>query len=200
MLGKAVFLQKHEVVEPLVFRPVLVPSAAGDVVQLMGRCERGRTAWGFWGVLTIVIGLLGILAKMGVTRYIDYGDALVALAVIAVGVVLVRVGRLTSLDEVVLGRVDLSARELQIRVGHTGEIRASLTLEEISEIVFGMTRYPLVQARVRVHAFSLMVRGGDDQLTPVVVASPDKAELYEVAKVLSQVCAAPIKSVGAGIK
>jgi hypothetical protein len=201
MSHKADFVQEQEgAIEPLIFRPMLIPEAAGDAVQLIGRCERGRTAWGFWGVLTIVTAVLGIFAKMGVTRYVGYRDALLALGVITVGVILVRVGRWTSLDEVVLGRLDLVSREFQVRLGYQDKIRASLRLDDISEIVFGMTQYPFVQTRVRVHAFSLMVRGADDELTVVVVATPDKAELYEVAKVLSKFCDAPIKSVGDGIK
>lgn len=185
----------------LIYRPRLV-RAAPTLFRLVGmRDNESVIPWGFWGgVFALAVGL-GVIIYEGVSGLWAVWDLTWAIAAVVVGVITMRVGRRTSLEPEPCAEIDLDARTL--RLTSSSEVALpEVSLDEVTEIVYGMTSYPVSSAAnaVKIDAFSLLVRHGDNTLLPVVEASPDKDALYQVARFLSQVTRTPLTQVGLGVR
>ncbi|WP_168210997.1 hypothetical protein [Persicimonas caeni] len=183
----------------LVYNPLIRPSGQARY-EIRGQLEdKSLIAWGFWGgLLVFVVTVLLILSAQSVYNVWDILWALVALSF---GVFLYRYGRKSSLREEVLCEVDIERQQLAWPTA-PGAGELALPFEEITEVVFGMTDYPLSESRsdVHVHAFTLLVRDADDRLIPIVEATPNKEEAHTIAKILGNELQMHISYVGKGIQ
>ena len=184
----------------MVYQPRLHHNQRTGEIDLIGRCEGGRVAWGFWGGVLIALCIVLMVWRMGFGRYFEFSEVTLAAVFAAIGVLLWRFGRRTTLSEIRLAQFDLNAGTLRLLGSGVDGSRALLHADDLVEVVFGMTHYPVTKNGIRIHAFSLLVRGPDDHLYPVVAATPHQGKLYEVAKLLSHFAKAPIRTVGRGVK
>ncbi len=168
-------------------------------IEIVGKYDdEAAVAWGFYGgILTAVTGLIGLTYEGLIGFYNVWPTFLFALALV-VGLLLVRFGRRSTMEERVVATVDLVDRRLEL----LGEAASQVDLDEVQEIVFGLSRYPLSGDRgaVKVQAASVLVRIGDDRLVTVVNACTDKDATYGVARFLSGVTGLAVKQVGVGVK
>jgi hypothetical protein len=184
----------------LIYKPLIRPSGASRYEIRGQREDKSIIAWGFWGGLLVLV-VLGLLIASAQTVY-NVWDIIWFLAALAVGSLLYRYGRRSSLREEVLCEVDLERRTLAWPGAEQGDGEIVLYFDEINEVVFGMTDYPVSKSRqdVQVHAFTLLVRDAEDRLVPVVEASPDKEEAHTIAKILGNELNLRISYVGKGIR
>jgi hypothetical protein len=183
----------------LVYKPLIRPNGVSCYEIRGQREEQGVIAWGFWGGL-LVVGVSVSLILSAQSVY-NVWDLLWALVAITFGILLYRFGKRSSLREDVLCEVDLERQTMSWPTSQrAGELVA--TFDEITEIVFGMTDFPLSESDtdVHVHAFSLLIRDADDRLIPVVEATPHKEEAHTIAKILGNELEMRITYVGKGIK
>ncbi len=183
----------------LVYKPLIRPNGPARY-EIRGQLEdKSLIAWGFWGGLLVFV--VAILLILGARSVYNVWDILWALVALSFGIFLYRYGRRSSLREQVLCEVDIDRRILSWPFA-TGEGELALPFDEITEIVFGMTDYPLSEQRkdVHVHAFTLLVRDADDRLIPVVEATPHKEEAHTIAKILANELEMRISYVGKGIQ
>lgn len=186
----------------LIFRPMVQRAGAQRFIIAGKKDDDSVIPWGFWGgIFAVAVGAV-VFAYEGVTGLWAIWDMLGALAAIAVGLLLMRFGSRSSLTDEPCAEVDLTARTLRLLSSTEEMALPQISLDDIDEIVFGMTRYPVSRERdaVKVEAYSLLVRHASDTLLPVVEVSPDKELLYGVARFLSRVTGLDITQVGRGIK
>jgi hypothetical protein len=210
----------------LVYKPLIRPNGVSRYEIRGQREDKSIIAWGFWGgLIVVVVSVLLILSAQSVYNVWDLLWGLVALSF---GIFLYRYGKRTSLREEVLCEVDLERQTfswptvrredkagqqagqqadkqageqaIQQQGQHAGELVAHF--DEITEIVFGMTDFPLSESNqdVQVHAFSLLIRDDNDRLIPVVEATPHKEEAHTIAKILGNELQMGITYVGKGIQ
>lgn len=157
--------------------------------------------WGFWGgILALTVGIL-IIGYEGVTGLWEIWNLAGAIAAMTLGLLLTRFAAFTSLREEPCAELDLAAGTLRLTSSNDIAL-PEVAIADLTEIVYGMTTYPVSSAAgaVRVEAFSLLVRHQSDVLLPLIEASPDKDELYGLARFLSQAMRLPIAQVGLGVK
>lgn len=168
-------------------------------VRIIGRVDdETAIAWGFYGgVLTAVAGLVG-LTYQGYLGLWNVGPTLLWSVVALFGILIARFGRRSTMEEREVASIDLVDRILTIK----GDETHVVDLDQITEIVFGLTRYPISGDKnsVRVQAASVLVRVEDDRLATVVNACTDKDATYGVARFLSSLTGFPVKQVGEGVK
>jgi hypothetical protein len=113
-----------------------------------------------------------------------------------VALITARFGPRTSLVPVSLARIDLQLRHIEV------EGAAPLHFAEVSEVVYAMVKYPVdMSARaVKVDAFTVMLRNADGDLLPLLEASPDKNEVFMIAKACASWTGLDITHVGLGVK
>lgn len=195
---------EHSLVRPdedrprrLIYDPEIVRSGPSRF-QVRGEFEdKTIVAWGFWGgVLVAAVSLALIFNSRAI--YTPW-DMIWSMLAIVVGVFLYRFGKRSSLREEVLCEIDLLRGEFAWRSGDDG--RLAIGFDDITEIVYGMTKYPVSERRsdVYVHAFTLLVRDGEERLIPVVEATPDKEKAHAIAETLSRELRMSISYVGEGI-
>jgi hypothetical protein len=178
---------------------VAVQTRGRQCVRITGTYDdESVVAWGFYGgILTAVAGVAG-LAYEGLLGLWNVWPTFLFSFTLVVGLLMMRFGPRSTLDEREIATVDLVERTLTIDADSS---RPELLLDDVSEIVFGLTRYPLSgdKKSVRVQAASVLVRVGD-RLVTVVNACTDKDSAYGVARFLGSVTGLPVKQVGAGVK
>lgn len=171
------------------------------LVEVMGyRDDGGVFPWGFWGGCALIAITIGLVVLRGSSGLFSLMDLLIALAMAGLAAALLRWGPRDSLRAHLLASVDTEGSQLTWP-GPSGQAQLVLPFEEITEIVFAMIYFPVSPSRPdsRIHVFTLLVRQGDDQLIPIIEASPNKEATYELAQMLSQWTHAPISEVGEGI-
>jgi len=210
---------KQALAHPGQTRLALPPSSGGLVYaprlrqishsqfQICGRREvPGLIPWGFWGGL--LLAFVGYFLITGSQGFWSLWDILWALVALTVGLLLFRFGRRSSrrlgvlcvLDferELIIWPVEQQAspNSTQNSIG-SGDL--VLNFDEIEEIVFAMIDYPLSKDDIEVHAFTLLVRYGGDQLVPIIEATPAKEDAHEIAKMLASQLRLNISYVGNG--
>lgn len=184
----------------MIYDPLIRPSGAGRY-QIRGQREDDSiVAWGFWGgVLVVVVAVSLILSAQSVY---NLWDILWAVAALAFGMLLYRYGKRSSLREEVLCEIDMQRQTIAWPSGSDAGPELVVGLDEINELVFGMTDFPLTQKRqdVQVDAFTLLVRDDKDRLIPIVEATPHKEEAHTIAKILGNELGLAISYVGKGIQ
>lgn len=186
----------------LIFKP-RVEQPGPQIFRIVGRRDDpGTTPWGFWGgVLAVTVGL-AVLAYEGVTGLWAIWDLVGSIAVIVVGLLLLRFGARTSLTDEPCAEVDLAERRIRLLSSTESLPLPDLAIDDVVEVVFGMTRYPVSVGKdsPKVDAYSLLVRHHSDTLVPIVEVSPDKDELFGVARFIARVTGQPLTQVGIGVK
>jgi hypothetical protein len=185
----------------LVYEP-RIRQVGFDHYAVEGKCEdRNQVAWGFWGgLLAIAVALL--LLSSGFAT-ISMWDLFWAMVAIGVGVLLYRFGERSSLREEVLCEIDIPREQLIWPAGTIADDEERhVRFDEVTEIVFGMTRLPVTSsdARVRVDAFTLLVRTPAEKLIPVIEGSPYKEEVHEIGEFLGELTGKSMTYVGRGIR
>lgn len=186
----------------LIFRPTVARVGAERFIIAGQKDDASVIPWGFWGgMFAVAVGAV-VFAYEGVTGLWAIWDMVGALAAIAFGLLLMKFGTRTSLTDEPCAELDLQSGRLRLLSSSEGIALPDVHLDELTEIVFGMTRYPVSRERgaVNVDAYSLLVRHASDTLIPVVEVSPDKDSLYGVARFLSRVTGLNVTQVGRGIK
>ena len=167
-----------------------------------GKCEdRNHIAWGFWGALMAVAVMLLVLSS-GLAM-LSMWDIFWAMASISVGVLLYQFGDRSSLREEVLCEINVPQEHIVWPQGTIDrDEHRQLRFDEVTEIVFGMTRLPVTSsdARVRVDAFTLLVRTPRDKLIPVIEGSPYKEEVHNIGELLGELTGHSMTYVGRGIR
>jgi len=164
------------------------------------RETRGIIPWGFWGGL-LFIGVAVILIAGAQEIYTSW-DILWAMLGLTVGALMYRFGRKSSLDERLLCEVGDRRRILHWPAeAQSGLDETYLSYDDITEVVFGMTKLPVDEnvADVRVDAFALLVRTTRDELIPVVEGSPYKGDVHEIARFIAEATETELTYVGRGI-
>lgn len=200
-VGERTSLLKRADAPGLIYRPRVVRHSA-TLFQLVGmRDDEAIVPWGLWGgVFAAAVGV-GLIIYEGVTGLWAFWDLTGAIAAIVIGLLLMRFGRRSSLEPEPCAEIDLEQRTL--RLTSSAEVALPIvSLDDITEVVYGMTSFPVSSAENAIHvdAFSLLVRYGDNLLLPVIEVSPDKDELYMIARFISQVTRTPLTQVGAGVR
>ncbi len=186
----------------LIFKP-RVDQVGPRSFRIMGLRDDERTVpWGFWGGLLAVAVGVGILGYGGVTGLWALWDMVGAIAVLTVGILLMRYGARTSLAEEPCAEIDLSEGTIRLMSSTAGVALPEIRIADVTEVVFGMTRYPVSKGEgaVNVEAYTLLVRHASDTLVPVVEVSPDKDQLFGVAKFIARVTGQRMTQVGIGVK
>jgi hypothetical protein len=191
----------------LVFSPALIRKG-GRYELIVSREGRGRVAWGFWAGVAAAVAFVGLVMRAGATGFHDLKLLVTAVALMALSAGMFKWAPTNTLERVRTLSIDPTARQLVWHQdGPLSEAPqdgpgVSMAFDEVSEIVFGMVFVPMDSAHpdARIHAFTLLVRDGRDQLIPVIAACPSKGELFELAKLLSHYTEAPITQVGAGVR
>lgn len=186
----------------LIYSPRVV-RVSDSAFRIVGRRDDEKVVpWGFWGgVFALAVGAI-LLGYEGITGLWAIWDLAGAIAAIVLGLLLVRFAARTSLRDEPCAEVDLRAQTLRLTSSSEGVALPEVPLHELTEVVYGMTRYPVSSApdAVRVEAFSLLVRHQSDTLLPIIEASPDKEDLFVLARFLSQATRLPIAHVGLGVR
>lgn len=168
-------------------------------VHVIGRIDdETAVAWGFYGgLITAIAGLVGLTYEGLIGFWNVWPTFLFALALV-VGLLMARFGRRSTMEEREIALVDLVDRRLTIR----GDDTYDIALDDVVEIVFGLTRYPISGDRrsVKVQAASVLVRLVDERLVTVVNACTDKDATYGVARFLGSLTGLSVKQVGEGVK
>lgn len=190
----------------LVYEP-RVALLSDHFVRIVGKREaRGRIPWGFWGGLLVLMVLVFLVTG---ARYVyEIWDILWALTALTIGVAMFRFGRRSTLEQQTLCEVDLREQRIvwpgfsSAGAAPTRADQLSLHFEDLSEVVFAMTDYPLSARKndVRVDAFTLLVRDRFERLIPVIEATPNKNEAHQIAKILGGQLGLPISYVGKGFQ
>jgi hypothetical protein len=182
----------------MVHEPELRQFEPGVVEVHAERENPSLIPWGFWGgiLVLIVAGLLFVSARSVYSMW----DLLWALAAIAVGLLAWRFGRRDAMEETRLLEIDMDRQQVMWLSDERDDGGIALDYEQITEVVFGMTEYPVSDDDVKVDAFTLLVRDDRDQLIPVIEATPHKEEAHEIAKFLAGQVGMNITYVGRGIK
>ncbi|RAL25279.1 hypothetical protein DL240_03440 [Lujinxingia litoralis] len=184
----------------MVYSP-FVRERPGRLLQVRGQRDNPDVVpWGFWGAVMLGALLVMLIVFRGNSGIQSMWDMLWFMLAIAMGSVMLKLGKKTSLEEHLLCELD----QLRGIVTWPVEGRAQMAVpfEEVSELVFGMTHYPISSdgEGTKVHAFSLLLRDGSGRLVPIVEASPNKGETHDVGKLFSRVLEVPLTYVGLGIK
>jgi hypothetical protein len=180
----------------LLYRPSLEQLDSGYFeIKASTRNEEAWT-WGFWGLVLVAGAFVSLLVRA--PNIFDFWSVITEIIGVTLGLLLYRFGRRTKLEEGRVGALDFERGVLHLDRGEISTVR----LDEIVELVFGMTHYPVEQHRpdARIHAFTFLIRREDGDLVPVVEASPQKAETFDVANAFSEMLDLPVTYVGKGIK
>jgi hypothetical protein len=185
----------------IVYEPTLYQNGPEQYVVEAKREKRGLIPWGFWGGLLFVGVAFTVLA--GAQSIYSFWDILWALVGLTVGALMYRYGRRSTVTEITLCEIDRRRGALHWPGGaQSGLEETLLSIEDVTEVVFGMTRLPVDESSTsaRVDAFALLVRTSNDELIPVVEGSPYKGNVHEIAKFLADATDTDLTYVGRGIR
>ena len=159
------------------------------------RDDPKKKPWGLWGAIIAIVTAFALLIFGGLDNFRSLWTILTAVAFIGLGAMAARFGPRSSLRETRLGFVDLQRGS--ITLGNT-----AVPFDSVTEIIYGMVRYPVSKTpgAVRVQAFTVLARYGDNDLFPIIEASPDKNAAYNVARLMASWTGLEISHVGLGVR
>jgi hypothetical protein len=192
---------KAQPVATLMFKPTL--QRRGQLLEVQASREGERKfAWGFWGAVLSGGAFAALVLRTGASGFYELKMFAIALTLLALAGLSLYFGPTDTLERVHVLTIDPQARQITWRdEAQATSPHISLPFEEIGEVVFGIIYVP-IDARhpnSRIHASTLLVRDARDQLIPVIAASTARAELFELAKLLSHHTRAPLTQVGSGV-
>ncbi|RVU48417.1 hypothetical protein EA187_03000 [Lujinxingia sediminis] len=183
----------------MVYSPYL-KERPGRALQVLGERDNPSVVpWGFWGAVMLAGLLAAMIVFRGTSGLQSMWDLLWVMLAVVAGSVMLKLGKKTSLEEHLLCELDLMRGIVTWPVQGT---ELAVTFDEVEELVFGMTHYPISSdgEGTRVHAFSLLLRDAQGRLVPIVEASPNKGETHQIGQVFARVLEVPLTYVGMGIK
>lgn len=173
----------------------------GRSLEVRGQCDNPKVVpWGFWGAVMLASLLGAMIVFRGTSGLQSMWDLLWVMLAVVVGSVMLKLGKKTSLEERLLCELDLMRGIVGWPIEGGGQM--AVTFDEVEELVFGMTSYPISSdgEGTKVHAFSLLLRDAQGRLVPIVEASPHKGETHQIGQVFARVLDVPLTYVGLGIK
>lgn len=182
--------------EFLVYKPTL--RGTGHLVELNAkRANPKKRPWGLWGAVTAAAGSFGLFTYEGARGFHDWNTVMVAIVVLGFALMAARFGPMDSMEDTHLATFNLAERKLEVK-GAEGQ----LDFSEIDELVYAMVKYPIAEneRKVKVDAFSLLVRTPEGDLLPIIEASPDKNAVFNTARAVSQWTGHEITHVGLGVR
>lgn len=190
-------LRRSEV-EELVFRPFFEATGPNRLDLIAYRDDDSTIPWGLWGGLLAIAAGIALIVREGAYGFHSVWTITAALAIVAIGVLSAKFGTRSSRLPVHLGRVDLQSGVFWIP-NTDGE--SPIRLDSVTEVVYAMVKYPLTRrdTRTRIDAFTVLVRTGAE-LVPIIEASPDKNQVFAIAKTLGQWTGLEPTYVGIGVK
>lgn len=181
-------------VDELVYSPHFVARPYGVDIAAK-RDDPKIIAWGLWGSVAAAIVGFATLIFEGWRGFHNWTNVSIAVVLMAIALIAARLGPRTSLVPVTLAEVDLQQRSF--RVGHEPD----LAFSDVSEVVYAMVKYPVERGqRIKVDAFTVLLRNSDGDLVPLLEASPDKNAVFSIARACSQWTGREITHVGLGVK
>lgn len=182
-------------VAELVYSPRLVAQPWG--AELVAKRDNPKIiTWGLWGAVSAAIVGFTTLVYEGYRGFNNWYTVGLAVCLMTIALLTARFGPRTSLVPVSLARIDLQRRQVEV------DGTPPLHFDDVSEVVYAMVKYPVEQnARsVKVDAFTVMLRNADGDLLPLLEASPDKNEVFRIAKACASWTGLEITHVGLGVK
>lgn len=181
----------------LLFRPQFEVRGPQSLELVAERDDENTVPWGLWGGLLAVVAGIVLIVYEGAYGFHSFWTIAIAVAVIGLGAIVARFGARSSLTQISLGRVDLQSGVYWIESEELQPIR----LDSVGEVVYAMIKYPVSRERkaVKVQAFTVLLRV-EDELIPVVEASPDKAQAFAIARTFAQWTGNDVSHVGIGVK
>jgi len=182
----------------LVFRPQFEVRGPNRLELVGEHDDEDTIPWGLWGGIVAVVAGMVLIIYEGAYGFHSFWSIAVAVLVIGFGAILARYGARTSLRSISLGRVDLQSGIFWIEDEDWQPVR----LDRVEEVVYAMIKYPVSKKKkkaVKVQAFTVLLRVADE-LVPVVEASPDKGQVYAIAKTFAQWTGNEVSHVGIGVK
>lgn len=182
-------------VEELVYEPRLVAHPWGAEI-VARRDDPTITPWGMWGAVSAAVVSFLTLLFEGWRGFHNWTTVAIAVLLMAAALITARFGPRTSLVPVSLAKIDLRARAVTV-----GD-HPPLPLSDVHEVVYAMVKYPIERhaGAVRVEAFTVMLRNANGDLLPLLEASPDKNEVFRIAKACASWTGREITHVGLGVK
>jgi hypothetical protein len=183
-------------------KPSVQESSDGWVVVDHRKVHPGARM-GFWGGLMMGGSSVSCLAVPVLRRFEDMGWTLLVVATFALGAMLLVAGGKPEEKIVELAHLDADHAEIHVRAEASALMPAggrAVGFDEVRSVVFGATRFPpdLAKPEIKVEAFTVCLELYDGSVLPVVEASPQRVESFQVARFLSHATGAPMLQAGLG--
>lgn len=182
-------------VAEIVYSPHLVSHAWG--AELVAKRDNPKIiTWGLWGAVAAAVVGFTTLVYEGYRGFNNWYTVGIAVSMMTVALLTARFGPRTSLVTVSLARIDLHRRHVEV------DGTPPLPFDDVREVVYAMVKYPVEKnpRSVKVDAFTVMLRNAEGNLMPLLEASPDKNEVFRIAKACSTWTGLEITHVGLGVK
>lgn len=159
--------------------------------------------WGFWGgvLAALVAGfVLFSGAFTGPATRFGFTDALVVSVLLMVGLVLFRLGRRSTLEEMVLCEIDTEHR--LICWPTDGEaVAPAVAFADVRQLTFALVDAPVHEHNADAHIEAARVCIHDDRgrKLPVIDGSTSKGRAHRIARMLAEMVGVSVDYVGTGV-
>lgn len=172
----------------------------GRQVEILGSKEDPKQiAWGFWSG-TLLAGLAAYLVFFRGSGGLEtLGELLLFSAALVVGLVVFRLGKRSSLREVVVLEIDLDQGNFNWPTDSSTLV--SLEAREIAAVTYKMVEFPITTRAdaTPLITFGVHIETAAGDLHPVIEATPDKEGAHGVAQLLAQMLRLPVTYRGTGV-
>ena len=183
-----------------IYDPRIVKRPGGKI-EIYGKEQNPNViAWGFWGgILAAVVAVMIVFNNSG--GYFTLAEVLVVGSLLLVGLVVFRLGRRSSLDEILLLEIDTRAKLFAWPVYRSGAPLA-VTFDDVEEVTFSLIKVAVQGSKAGTRLEAATVRVVDDRgrVLPVVEATTSKTEAHYVARLLAEVLGTSVDYVGTGVR
>ena len=159
--------------------------------------------WGFWGgVVAALVG--GYILFSGVLAGPAVDFSVVDLAVIAglgmTGLVLYRLGRKSTLDEMALCTLDMREQIISWPTADDG-VPPAVAFQDVQEVIFAIVDVPVEGSRseAQIDAASVELRDGRGRALPLVAPTTSKGEAHRIARMIAEVFGLSVNYQGTGV-
>lgn len=154
-----------------------------------GRENPDVVPWGFWGGVLAAATAGFVLLSGALTgaaiRYSIWNVLLVA-ALLITGLVIFRVGRRTTLDEILICEID-TRRGIISWPTEPGASPVAVAFEDVRELTFGLVEVPVgsSESHTRLEAATVRLRDDRGRQLPIIGASTEKGETHRIARMFA---------------
>ena len=158
----------------------------------------------FWGAFLIGATALMTVAVPRWRSFDEPIDLIVPLVTVAVGSILILLGGRPTRLEVPLARLMPQDGLMRVYASASEVLEGQdrdIWMDEIREVLFGLTRFPLNPARpeITVEAFTVCLLLYDGSIVPVVEATGDKLVAFNLANAMGESLGVPMSQTGLGV-